>query len=815
MVARITISHNNVITVEASTETLNLLSEEFKAPDFSECFVFGQFRKERMKMVRFLIRSPDVPTTALLPIGFLDELVKFFKKHGATYKVIDNRKFEKLEFSDEEIEKCLGYINLYDYQVESVKAMLESPNGIIKATTAAGKCLAKGTKILMFDGSLKNVENVVVGDKIMGPDSLPRNVLSTCSGQEMMYDIIPQKGTKYRVNESHILSLKMTNGYRRKKDGQIIDISVKDYLKQTKTFKHCAKGYRVPIDWEEQPLPSHIDPYFLGVWLGDGSSSNPAITNIDLEIIQYLQEYAKEKNMRLYEDVSETRTTTYRFTSQNGRLDAGRGKNCNEMLNQLRNLNLINNKHIPQIYKSNSKDNRLQLLAGLIDTDGSYSNRNHSGGTFDYITKSKTLARDVVFIARSVGLAAYAHGCIKSAHINHKGVYYRICISGNLDIVPTRVVRKQAQSRKQKKDVLVYGINIKPVGIETYYGFEIDGDKRFVLGDFSVTHNTEIFIAYCKLAKRKTLILFARIDLAKQTLRRMKKAGLDAGIVQGNNVDENHQVVMATVQSGHKLEGQYDCIIVDECHRAAGEQYQILLKNKHTLYRYGFSATPFVKKNKLQTKRTMAWLGNIMYTVHAEKLMDEGRISKPTIHIIPVKKPDGIADLKWPFCETAGIIENKYRNNIIAEVANNLSGQKLILVQKIDHGEKLQALINNSYFLYGESDVKEREEYVARFEAGEPITLIASTIFDEGIDIKTVNHVIITGGGQSFIKVLQRLGRGLRITETKKTVDIYDFYDYTNPTLKKHSDERIKIYRSEGFNEIKVFKIEDFRKDIV
>lgn len=465
MVARITISHNNVITVEASTETLNLLSEEFKAPDFSECFVFGQFRKERMKMVKFLIRSPDVPTTALLPIGFLDELVKFFKKHGATYKVIDNRKFEKLEFSDEEIEKCLGYINLYDYQVDSVKAMLESPNGIIKATTAAGK--------------------------------------------------------------------------------------------------------------------------------------------------------------------------------------------------------------------------------------------------------------------------------------------------------------------------------------------------------------TEIFIAYCKLAKRKTLILFARIDLAKQTLRRMKKAGLDAGIVQGNNVDENHQVVMATVQSGHKLEGQYDCIIVDECHRAAGEQYQILLKNKHTLYRYGFSATPFVKKNKLQTKRTMAWLGNIMYTVHAEKLMDEGRISKPTIHIIPVKKPDGIADLKWPFCETAGIIENKYRNNIIAEVANNLSGQKLILVQKIDHGEKLQALINNSYFLYGESDVKEREEYVARFEAGEPITLIASTIFDEGIDIKTVNHVIITGGGQSFIKVLQRLGRGLRITETKKTVDIYDFYDYTNPTLKKHSDERIKIYRSEGFNEIKVFKIEDFRKDIV
>lgn len=387
-------------------------------------------------------------------------------------------------------------------------------------------------------------------------------------------------------------------------------------------------------------------------------------------------------------------------------------------------------------------------------------------------------------------------------------------ISGDIDIIPTKIARKQASPRRQKKNVLVYGIEVKPVGIGTYYGFQIDGDHRFMLGDFSVTHNTEMFISLCKFLDKKTLILFARIDLAKQTLRRMKKAGLDAGIVQGQNMDENHKIVMATVQSGHKLNDQYDCIIVDECHRAAGEQYQILLKNRHTLHRYGFSATPFVKKNKLQVARTMAWLGNIIYEVRAEKLMGEGRIALPTIHMIPVKKPDMIADEKWPFAETLGIIENNHRNAIIAELANNLKGQKLILVQKIDHGQRLEALINNSYFLHGESSVSEREEYVKRFEAGEPITLIASTIFDEGIDIKTVNHVINTGGGQSFVKTLQRLGRGLRITESKKKVDLYDFYDWTNPILEKHSKERIKIYRSEGFNDVRLFKMDDFREEI-
>ena len=67
-----------------------------------------------------------------------------------------------------------------------------------------GKCLGKGTKVMMYDGTFKKVEDVVKGDKLMGDDSTPRNVLSIARGQEEMYWVRQNKGIDYRVNKSHI-----------------------------------------------------------------------------------------------------------------------------------------------------------------------------------------------------------------------------------------------------------------------------------------------------------------------------------------------------------------------------------------------------------------------------------------------------------------------------------------------------------------------------------------------------------------------------------------------------------------------------------
>ena len=106
--------------------------------------------------------------------------------------------------------------SLRPYQLNKVaeaRAMMGSGHKSIclVSPTGSGKCLGEGTPILMYDGKIKSVEDIVAGDRLMGPDSKPRNVLSVCSGVEMLYKIIPVKGDPYVVNASHILSLKRTH----------------------------------------------------------------------------------------------------------------------------------------------------------------------------------------------------------------------------------------------------------------------------------------------------------------------------------------------------------------------------------------------------------------------------------------------------------------------------------------------------------------------------------------------------------------------------------------------------------------------------
>jgi len=157
----------------------------------------------------------------------------------------------------------------------------------------------------------------------------------------------------------------------------------------------------------------------------------------------------------------------------------------------LRKYNLLNNKHIPHVYKCNSKDIQLELLAGIIDSDGSLAN---SG--YDVIQKNERLLDDIIFLARSLGFAAYKNKCQKSCMYKGEkktGTYYRTNIHGEgVEYIPVKLERKKANKRKQIKSVLNTGIKVIPLEEDEYYGFQIDGNKRYLMGDFTVTHNTTL-----------------------------------------------------------------------------------------------------------------------------------------------------------------------------------------------------------------------------------------------------------------------------------------------------------------------------------
>ena len=358
---------------------------------------------------------------------------------------------------------------------------------IIAARPAMGKCLGLGTKVVMYDGTLKNVEDVKVGDQIMGDDSTPRNVLSLARGREKMFWVRQNKGIDYRVNESHILSLKRSRNEGKHKHGDILNIEIKDYNKKSKKFHSNYKGYKVAVNFKKQDL--EIDPYFLGLWLGDGTSSSVGITTKDNEIIEYLSKYAQKLNLQLSEQKQKDKCPIYSITSGQRGVSKFKDKSLQK---KLRDLGVLNNKHIPHANIQNSEKSRLKLLAGLLDSDGHYDKKFN---VFEIVQKNEELTKQIKLLADSLGFrVSIKTKKARIKKINYECDVYRLRIVGDLDKIPTKIKRKQARKLKAKREVKHTGIKIEYDKVDDYYGFTIDGNHLFLLEDMTVTHNTSFIL---------------------------------------------------------------------------------------------------------------------------------------------------------------------------------------------------------------------------------------------------------------------------------------------------------------------------------
>ncbi len=362
---------------------------------------------------------------------------------------------------------------------------------IIAARPGMGKCLAKGTTVLMFDGSLQKVEDIIEGNVLMGDDSTPRTVLSIARGREKMYWIHQNKAMSYRVNESHILSLKRSRNEGNHKKGTVLNITVKDFIEKSDKFKSNYKGYKVAVEFVEKSLS--LEPYYLGLWLGDGHSYSQRITNIDEEVIDYLNEYATRLESELVTYNQENRTPNYSIVNRN-KFISDEFNTC--IQSELRQLDLIQNKHIPQDFLINSTNNRLQLLAGIIDSDGYYSGEFNC---FEIVQKNEKFAKQIKFLCDSLGFrASFKKKKTSIKSTGFIGEAFRIRIFGNLDSIPTKIERKKARSWSAIVDWKVTGIKVEEDIVDDYYGFEIDGNRLFLLEDMTVTHNTAFVLSMAR-----------------------------------------------------------------------------------------------------------------------------------------------------------------------------------------------------------------------------------------------------------------------------------------------------------------------------
>jgi superfamily II DNA or RNA helicase len=213
---------------------------------------------------------------------------------------------------------------------------------------------------------------------------------------------------------------------------------------------------------------------------------------------------------------------------------------------------------------------------------------------------------------------------------------------------------------------------------------------------------------------------------------------------------------------------------------------------------YGFSGTPFRDDNSDLLINGI--LGEQIINVSANELIEKQILVQPIIKFIPVPPLMFSSFSNYQGCYKEYIVENDVRNNLIIKYTKDLLDKNytlLVLFKQIKHGEKLYSLMIkngiNCELLSGGSSSEEREQTKNRLLKKEIRVILASTIFDLGVDLPIINGLILCGGGKSSIRTLQRIGRVIRGSPGKKFAAVIDFFDQVK-FLKKHSKLRYKIY---------------------
>lgn len=388
---------------------------------------------------------------------------------------------------------------LTDKQKELFNAF--STGGFLYYVLGGGTgCFVKGTKVRMFDGSLKNIEDIQIGDVVLGDDGKsPRTVDELHTDEDDLYKVTQNRGIDYIVNSGHILSLLQTQKLEKKTKGivhyfdvpehNVLDIGIEDYIQTSGKFRRKYSGFKqLDLDFSNNENLI-IDPYYLGLWLGDGSSRcYNHISTGDREIIDYLKSIAKKFNANF------TQPDKYTYNI-NSLKDKKFVKGWKEVRQEFYKLNLIQNKHIPEKYLRAKKEDRLRLLAGLIDSDGYDTRRN----TLSICTINPILARDIVELIRTTGFwtngarpkiskMKRANGTIYSVksyniELNHRDFK---CLNKYIKVPRKRISKTYTHNRGFGETK----IKVEYEGFGKYYGFSLKEDPHFLLEDGTIVHNS-------------------------------------------------------------------------------------------------------------------------------------------------------------------------------------------------------------------------------------------------------------------------------------------------------------------------------------
>lgn len=671
---------------------------------------------------------------------------------------------------------------LRDYQQKASDAAVqffqseEMYNALLVLPTG---CHAEGTPIVMADGTIKRVEEIVVGDKIMGDDGTPRNVLSLHRGKDDMYRITPIKGKPFVVNGGHILHLYKTNEGKDYPScySRYDEISVSEYVEKSNNYKHLHKLHHCGAVEFNNDFVTELDPYFVGLLLGDGSvTTGISVTTMEPEVRDYLYEYANEHGYTIRDSCKpNNKAHTYHIKAYGGKSHQWFSKSELRTILEREHLfgKVAESKYIPQQYKLSSIDNRKRLLAGLIDTDCFYDAQRNN---YEYCSKSSFFIYDVQFLCRSLGLFCEV-GKVKVVNGEE---YYRCTISGDLTDIPIRVNRrKQVCARKQKKSHLVTGFSVEKLGIGDYYGFTLDGNHLYIDNQFFVHHNSGKSLIISDISNRlgsDVLVFCPSREIVIQNYNKMKTYTDDCSMFSASvGQKEISKITFAMIGSAKsKVDDfkHFKYVMVDEAHFVNGEggMYMDFLRQLDCKV-LGLTATPFrlyadtewdyVEKRMTTTNSRLVMLTNdenkffekIIYKVQVKDLLDKDYLA----HVQYLNwKPKGWNEDKI-FKNSTGaeysaksvqwMMENTNHLDYVIKVCRHLLslGRKhiLVFVQFTDDAQELCEMVGDSAFVTGETTKKNRERILDEFKSGKIKVLANVNCLSTGFDFPELDTVVL------------------------------------------------------------------------
>lgn len=607
-----------------------------------------------------------------------------------------------------------GFEQPSSIQIATIPKIIEGRDIVAQGHSGIGKCLAKDTEVLMFSGELKKVQDIQVGEYIMGDDSTSRSVLATGSGTDGMYTITNTDGDTYTVNSQHILSLRLSldsititdepenqlyimkwlnvanykfktmtfnysAGNKKLKykevshikqciyEHSIVDINIKEYMYMSRTIKDILHGYRVIIDFPDKHLD--IDPYDYG--------------------LKY--------------------------------------------------------KTITPSYVCNSRCNRLRLLGGLLDSYNTYE--------FKFGNTSKLLTEKFVYLCKSLGF-----NCdVTDTEIQVYG-------TGMYDIP-----RESELKKSEQMNTLVLPIEITFSGIDEYYGFVLDGNHRFVLGNFIVSHNTAAFtissleVVDPEIKSCQIIILSPTRELAIQThnvITHLAKYMNDIQIelcIGGVQNARNIQTAQIVIATPGRLINTLHTNRIDNCNLK-----MLVVDEADEMLSQGFVEQLHEIISSHITDATQIALFSATFPESLKSITDKFLRNPEKIYLNNNETTvEGIEQ----FYIDVEAENNKF--STLCDLYHSMEISQAIIYASSKRRVQIigERLVSRGYtvsIIHGDLSQVERNSIMNDFRSGATRILLSSDLISRGIDVQSVNLVINYDFPLNFESYIHRIGRSGR-----------------------------------------------------